>query len=209
MTYIVCGIVGYILGSFPTAYIYLKKYSSKNITEEGSGNVGAMNSFNVSGSKIMGLAVLTTDALKGFLSVWIVFRIFGEDFTYGAISLTAAVLAHCYSPWIKFKGGRGLATAAGGALLLNIPILIVWIVFWIASFLFRKSIHLSNIMATILSIAIVVYSAGNLNKWGNYPTDNLYQFIIPMVMIFLIIFVRHIEPLKEYISGLRQNIKED
>ena len=108
-------IIGFLLGSFPTGFIFLKKAKGVDITKEGSGNVGAMNSFEVSNSKLIGYSVFLIDFLKGSASVLIPSFLFPDQFIFPAISLLFAVFSHCYNPWLNFKGGRGLSTAAGGA----------------------------------------------------------------------------------------------
>ncbi|MBU1099030.1 MAG: glycerol-3-phosphate acyltransferase, partial [Bacteroidetes bacterium] len=65
MNYIICGVIGYLLGSFPTAFILLKKFKSIDIREQGSTNIGALNSFRVSKSKMLGVLVLLIDMTKG------------------------------------------------------------------------------------------------------------------------------------------------
>ena len=118
MEYLISSLIGYLFGSFPSAYIFLKKAKGMDITKEGSGNVGAMNSFEVSNSKVIGYSVFLVDFLKGAASVLIPAFLFPDHFIYPAISLLFAVFSHCYNPWINFKGGRGLSTAAGGAAFL-------------------------------------------------------------------------------------------
>ena len=131
MEFLFSALIGYLLGSFPTAFLILKKSKGINITERGSGNVGAMNSFEVSNSKVIGLVVLVIDALKGLLSVYLPLLFFQVNFMPPAIALFFAVFAHCFNPWLNFKGGRGLATAAGGASLLFPFALVVWGILWL------------------------------------------------------------------------------
>ena len=127
MNYLLSFLIGYIIGSFPTAYIILKRFLDVDIRSTGSGNVGALNSFEVSKSKMIGITVFTIDLLKGLTAVLLAKLIVGDEFIFVMIALNAAVLAHCFSPWINFKGGRGLATAGGGALFVSIPMLLIWL----------------------------------------------------------------------------------
>ena len=125
---IICVFVGYLIGSIPSAYLILKIFKNKDIRELGSGNVGTLNSYEVTESKLIGISVLISDSVKGILSVLIVKYGVGNEFIFLIVSLNAAVLGHCYSIWLKFKGGRGLATAGGGSLVLSPAILIAWII---------------------------------------------------------------------------------
>lgn len=207
MEYLLSSLIGYLLGSFPTAYIFLQKTKGLDITQEGSGNVGAMNSFEVSNSKFVGISVLFIDLLKGGASVLIPILVFGNVFIYPAIGLLFAVFSHCYNPWIFFKGGRGLATAAGGAAIIFPYLLAVWVILWVLFYVMRKDILLANIAATILSVLVL---------FGTYRIAFNYAFPKPAGVdilltasssILIIIFIKHIEPLKELIQKQKNNRK--
>lgn len=118
------------------------------------------------------------------------------------------MLAHNYSPWIKFKGGRGLATAAGGALLISLPLLFLWFFFWVASFLFRRNVKLSNIMSSVLTAAMIFTTYERLNSWSAFPAEDPIWFMVIMGGLFLVVLSRHIEPLKEYLREQKQNSKD-
>lgn len=198
MNYILSTIIGIIIGSFPTAYLILKKYKNTDITKVGSGNVGAMNSYEVTQSKILGIVVLIIDLLKGLLSVYLVKILFGNEFTYLMLGLIGAVLSHCFSFWIKFRGGRGLATAAGGALILSLPILGIWILLWLISYAFRRNIHFGNFSATLLTGALSFSSADVMNRYTNPSANSNIEFSILVSIMLLIILIKHIQPIKEY-----------
>lgn len=210
MIYIISFIIGYITGSFPTAYILMKKIRNTDITNSGSGNVGAMNSYEVSNSKLIGISVLIVDALKGLLSVIVTKALFGDYFIYPMIALLAAVISHCYNPWLKFKGGRGLATAAGGAIGLSPIILVLWVVFWVLGYILRKNIHFSNIISTLLCIPVVITSGDILNteKWlTNPPAESTTIFAVTVSLMMIIILTKHIEPLKEFLKISKSNVR--
>lgn len=204
-------LTGYLLGSFPTAYVFMKVFNKQDITELGSKNVGALNSYKTTSSKKLAILILLVDLIKGILSVYLAKNFFGGNFLTASASLTASVFGHCYSPWLKFKGGRGLATAAGGALILDPVIFFLWSLIWLLAFAFRKHIHLANIMATILTGFVVVTSADILNseRWlANPPAENSFQFVFIISLLFLIILSRHIESIKEYFNFEKHKIKE-
>ena len=198
MNYILAFLTGYLLGSVPTAYLILKKTIQIDITQTGSQNVGALNSYEVSESKLIGISVLLIDALKGFLTVYILKEIYPGEFIIPAIGLTASVFAHCFSPWIKFKGGRGLATGAGGAAFLAPVVLIVWMILWVIAFVFKKNIHVGNIMATILTLALVVTTSEVFMKYSLPPSNNKLEFTIPTAIMLIIILIKHWKPLLEW-----------
>lgn len=201
MDYLFSSIIGYILGSFPSAYIILKKIKGIDITLHGSGNVGAMNSYEVTNSKKFGLFVFIIDLLKGVLSVLIVLLIIKSSFTLAALSLLFAVFSHCFNPWINFKGGRGLATAAGGISILFPVLLISWILIWVFSYLIKKDILIANIFATIFSLVFVFIPNQEIIVFA-YPKPVLVNELLLFTSAgLLIIFIKHIEPLKDILSN--------
>jgi acyl phosphate:glycerol-3-phosphate acyltransferase len=201
MEYLLSAVIGYLLGSIPAAYLILKKSRGIDVTEEGSGNVGAMNSFEVSNSKLIGLSVLIIDAFKGLLSVYLCFLFFPVNFVNPAVALFFAVFSHCYNPWLNFKGGRGLATAAGGASLLFPFALILWGVLWLIVFIFQKDILWANIWATLASLIIILTSSEIAVKYSFPRASTNGELILFSMALFILILVKHIEPFKELISN--------
>lgn len=201
MEYLLSAVIGYLLGSFPAAYIMLKKSKGIDITEAGTGNVGAMNSFEITNSKVIGLIVLVIDALKGLLSVYLTLLIFPLNFIFPAIALFFAVFAHCFNPWLNFKGGRGLATAAGGASLLFPFALIIWIILWLITYIVKKDILLANILAIIVLLVIILISSETAVKYSFPRADTRGELILFSIALLILIFVRHIEPFKEIIKN--------
>ncbi len=201
MNYFISCIIGYLLGSFPTAFIILKKSRGIDITATGSGNVGAMNSFEISHSKIIGMLVLIIDALKGLLSVYLTLLIFPVDFIFPALALLFAVLSHCYNPWLKFKGGRGLATAAGGGILLFPFMVIVWLLLWFTIYFARKDILLANVWANVMTLVIIFLSSDIAFKYSFPKADSISSLLLFSSALSLLVFIRHIEPLRELIQN--------
>ncbi len=199
-------LIGYLIGSFPTAYIILKHYKSIDIRTAGSGNVGTLNSFKVSKSKWIGFSVLIIDLLKGFASVLLVKMLIGNEFFFLMTALNAAVLAHCFSPWLNFKGGRGIATAGGGSLIISMPILLLWALIWLIAFMFPRNIHVANISATLITAIFSFTSALGLNKFSSPHATNNLEFGFFVGTLMLIILVKHYVPLKELIlNGNNKN----
>ena len=197
---LISSLIGFVFGSFPTAFLLLKKYKNLDITSEGSGNVGAMNALTVTKSKFIGIAVLLIDALKGLLSVYLVLLFLPIDFVYPAIALLFAVFSHCFNPWLKFKGGRGLATAAGGTALLFPFLLVLWLAVWAVSYLVKKDIIFANIWATVMSLVIVFSSVKLAYKYTFPQPESTASLILFSTSLMLIIFVKHIDPLKDLIN---------
>ena len=201
MNYLLSLLAGYLLGSFPTAYVILKFSKGMDITLNGTGNVGAMNIFEVSKSKILGILVFLIDALKGMLSVYLCLLLFPMDFVYPSLALLFAVLSHCYNPWLKFKGGRGLATAAGGTLLLFPILLSIWIFAWVIVYLFKRDIIFANILATFMSLILVFTGANIAFKYSFPHPDSISTLLLFTSALLIIIITRHFEPLVELINN--------
>ena len=200
MDYLISSLIGYLLGSIPTGYLFLKKSRGIDIRSAGSGNVGAYNSYDVTKSKLIGLSVLLLDLLKGILSVSITKFIYPDIFIFPALSLFFAVFSHCYNPWLNFKGGRGLATAAGGSLFLVPLLAIIWAVLWVIFYIMRKDILFANIAATIMSI-LAIFNSGNIAVKYSFPKPADESIIILLsTSVLIIIFIKHIEPLKELVQ---------
>lgn len=124
MAYLIAAIVGYLLGSIPFGFL-MGKWKGIDLRKEGSGNIGATNALRILG-KPAGSAVLALDALKGAFACWIaptlVVTMLGSNSNGQLISLVAgfsAVLGHNYTCWLRFKGGKGIATSAGVLLALT------------------------------------------------------------------------------------------
>jgi acyl phosphate:glycerol-3-phosphate acyltransferase len=207
MEYLISSTIGYLLGSIPTAYLFLKKSKGIDITKEGSGNVGAMNSFEVTNSKLIGISVFLIDFLKGAGSVLIPILLFPNEFIYPALSMLFAVFSHCYNPWINFKGGRGLATAAGGAAFMFPFLLAVWGVLWVIFYVMRKNILLANISSTVLSLFLVMGTSEIAVKYAFPQPVNFDVLLIVSSAVLILIFIKHIDPFKELIAEQKNNWK--
>lgn len=208
MEYFASIAIGYLLGSIPTGYLILKKSHKLDITENGSKSNGAGNFYRVSKSKSLSILVLLIDALKGAGAVYFTKLFAGDIFLFPMIALIAAVLAHCYNPWLKFKGGRGLATAFGGGLLLSYLSLILWVVLWLIAYIFKKNIHFANFSATLLLGALSFSSARVLNGLTTPPAAENIIFSITVALLMLIILSKHIIPIKEYFRSANKNIRD-
>lgn len=193
--YIAC----YLIGAVPTAFIVFKLFTGKDVRDEGSGNVGAMNVYESSGKKIAGVIALFADASKGVAAVLFARLCFGDYFLMTAIAAVLAVAGHNYSVFLKFKGGRGLATAAGALLFINYLPIVIWVALWCGAFYFiKRNVHTSNVFACIASV-VIMFNAPEYAAF-HFDTMNLWEydkFSFMYLAINIIILARHIAPLKE------------
>ncbi len=157
-SYLITAVVAYFVGSIPTGYL-LAKAKGIDIRKSGSGNIGATNVFRILG-KPAGIAVLLVDALKGFAPTYFI-RYFLPGAEPNAVeyhSMTAglfAILGHNYTCWLRFKGGKGIATSAGVVVALAPVALVITVATWIIIFLVSKYVSLASIIAAaILPVAI-------------------------------------------------------
>ena len=102
----------YLLGSIPFGLIFAKLFGGRDVRQSGSGNIGAANVARVAGL-LPGILTLLFDAAKGALAVWLAGHFTGGDAAWMMVAGIAALLGHCYSVWLGFKGGKGVATALG------------------------------------------------------------------------------------------------
>jgi len=203
MNYLISAVIGYILGSIPTAYLLLKKKQNEDITTKGTGNVGAHNIYEVTNSKKLGVIVMLIDIVKGSLSALIPLFIFGDIFIFSAIASIFAIFAHCFNPTIKFKGGRGLATTAGVSIIIFPYLLVVWVILWVLFYIIKKDILFGNIAATIMT-GIVFFSTTDIAiKYANPSPVSNSSLVLFVISLLLIIFIKHIEPLNELIVDKR------
>jgi acyl phosphate:glycerol-3-phosphate acyltransferase len=147
--FIECAVVPYLLGSIPTGFLWAKARGI-DIRTAGSGNIGATNVMRTLGTG-PGIMVLLIDAAKGFLPVWIAPRMFpGVDGVALQITCCVFVIAgHNWTCWLKFKGGKGVATSAG-ALLAFLPLpLLCALGVWIIVFALSRYVSLASISAAV------------------------------------------------------------
>lgn len=150
--YLIIFALSYIVGSIPFAYIIVSLFFRKDVSKEGSGNVGAMNSYEVTGRKWVGFLVFLFDFLKG-ISVVLISRylIPDDDFAILAASFSV-VLGHNFSLFLRFKGGKGLATSAGVLLLIQPIILLLWVILWLLIYNFvKKDMDIANPATSVIS----------------------------------------------------------
>lgn len=145
---------GYLLGSIPFGLLFTRLGGKGDIRDIGSGNIGATNVLR-SGSKLLALATLLADALKGSLAVALIWRL-GSD-TAAYMAAVAAFIGHLFPVWLDFKGGKGVAVFIGAILIMSpltgIAFLVIWLVMAIA---FRMS-SLAAITAMIISLPLLVF----------------------------------------------------
>ena len=166
-------LLGYALGSIPFGLLLAKVAGKGDIREIGSGNIGATNVLRT-GSKGLAAAVLLLDAAKGYLAVWLAARWFVNAADSAALG---AVLGHCFPIWLRFKGGKGVATTAGVCFGLAWPIGLAYAVVWLGLLAITRISSLSGMAAAIAApVAAIV-----LEEWMFVPA----LVVITIIVLFL------------------------
>ena len=173
------GIISYLMGSVPFGFILTKIFLKKDIREIGSGNIGATNALRT-GNKTIGYSTLVLDILKAVAPV-IYVKIFYQDFLY--IASLCAFLGHVFPIWLKFKGGKGVATYVGILFAINIYFGIIFTISWFVTFFISKYSSLSSLVgAASIPIYLLILTQFD-------------QGIFFMIM-FVLIFYTHRENIK-------------
>ncbi len=165
------GIISYLMGSIPFGFILTKILLKKDIREIGSGNIGATNALRT-GNKTIGYSTLVLDILKAIGPV-IYVKIFYQDFLY--IASLCAFLGHVFPVWLKFKGGKGVATYVGILFAINIYFGIIFTISWFITFFISKYSSLSSLIgAASIPIYLLILT----------QFDQVIFFTIMLVLIF-------------------------
>ncbi len=154
-TYIIVAITAYLLGSIPFGLILVKLFRGTDVRQIGSGNIGATNVMRT-GSKWLGIATLVLDAAKGYTAVLLAIIVaaakFGSDltpvFTCAGLAAVFAMLGHIFPVWLRFKGGKGVATGVGVFLALVPKAVLIVLGVFVLVFAASKYVSLGSIIAT-------------------------------------------------------------
>lgn len=146
MTDLVFPGVGFVSGAIPCSYLVARFLSGKDVRREGSGNVGATNVFRVAG-RSAGIAAAAGDLMKSLLPV-LAARLAGCAPYLQAATAAAVIAGHCYSPFLKFRGGKGVASTIAVSLVLFWPSALAFGVVWFGVFSARGYVSLASILAS-------------------------------------------------------------
>ncbi len=179
MDYFFVSFISYLMGSVPFGFILTKFFLKQDIRNIGSGNIGATNALRT-GNKLIGYSTLILDIAKAIIPIIYVKNTYPDLIHLASLS---AFLGHVFPIWLKFKGGKGVATYVGILFAINIVYGFIFITNWLFIFFLSKYSSLSSLIAT-LSIPVYLYVSGN--------ADGISFFLI----IFVLIFYTHRENVK-------------
>ena len=198
-SYVIVAVAAYLLGSIPTGYL-VGRARGIDIRTAGSGNVGATNTFRVLG-KLAGMFVLLADCAKGFAAVWLgrwLLKMLGapeaEMETHCVVAGIFAVLGHNYTCWLRFKGGKGIATSAGVYLALAPAALGIALAAFVLAVAVTRYISVGSMVgAIVLPVAV----------W--FTHDNLFLRIMTIALGVMAIF-KHRGNIQRLLAGTENRI---
>ncbi len=188
----------FLSGSIPFGLLLVRMAGKGDVRKSGSGNIGATNVMRA-GGKALGIATLLLDAAKGFIPV-LVAKLLGMPAHLLAFVALAAVLGHMFTPWLKFQGGKGVATALGVALAYHAPMVLPSLAAFILLVVVFRYISLGSIVAAAVMVPTV---AGVLGGWFCLPvveTQAMWPIVAWAILAFLVI-QRHHANIKRLIQG--------
>ena len=202
--------VSYLLGSIPFGYLLVRMFRGEDVRETGSGNIGATNVART-GSKGLAIATLLLDGLKGYAAVAFAFwlasaqRPNGEAIDNGTVFLLAALAAffaivgHMFTVWLRFKGGKGVATAAGAFVALAPRAMLAGLVLFLIVFAVTRYVSLGSMLAAA-SFPLFVW-------WLNGAERNTTPILLLISASSLLIIVRHKDNIRRLLAGTEHRLR--
>ena len=199
--YCIASVVAYLLGSIPFGFVLVKIFRGQDIRLTGSGNIGATNVAR-SGAKALGIATLVLDALKGSLAVGIAWLLSQTSLNYCSdgpciaphqlmsVAALAAILGHMFPVWLRFKGGKGVATALGVFVVLFPEALLFSLAIFLITVVLTRYVSLGSILAAI-SFPIAAY-------FFNRAT---WQALLPVLGICALVIAKHHQNIGRLLTG--------
>jgi acyl phosphate:glycerol-3-phosphate acyltransferase len=139
-------VIAYLLGSIPFGYVIVRLKTGSDIRASGSGNIGATNVLRTTG-RAAGVLTLLLDFAKGYVAVWLASRITGADPVWTSAAAVAALLGHAYPVFLRFKGGKAVATTVGAFLFLTPSAIVAVMAVFVVAVALTRFISLGSILA--------------------------------------------------------------
>ena len=199
--YITVTVIAYLFGSIPFGYVLVKLFRGEDVRSTGSGNIGATNVART-GSKGLAMLTLLLDTLKGMLAVALAGVIAHSSYNYGlygfnveparlmSAAALAAVLGHVFPIWLKFKGGKGVATALGVFLVLFPKAILVSLAIFVIVVIATRYVSLGSILGAI-SFPIAAYFLGTRD----------WKTLLPVIGIALTVVIKHHANIGRLLAG--------
>lgn len=192
-------ISAYLIGSVPIGYIVGRVFFRRDIRTAGSGNIGATNALRAFGTTV-GVIILLLDMLKGFGTVMLAKAILGSDSGWIAACGLAAILGHIFTIFLRFKGGKGVATAGGVFLALAPLALLMTLLSFIVITAITRYVSLGSILGA-LGFGIMVIMQQLMLVKPDYP------LMVMSVAVVLMIILKHKDNIRRLLQGTENKIK--
>jgi glycerol-3-phosphate acyltransferase PlsY len=186
-------LLGYLLGSIPSGYLLVYLHSGRDVRFLGSGNIGATNVARTAGW-VPGVATLIFDVGKGFGAVWLAGHFSGESIRFMTYAGLAAILGHLFPLWLRFSGGKGVATATGAFLGISWQAVVVAGAVFLIVVLFWRYVSLASVSAAA-ALPLLVYV---LYAPGHAPPAVVSASTL---LASVLVIVKHQENLKRLVAG--------
>ena len=202
MEIVLVAVFSYFCGSIPFGLILTKAFSGKDIRDVGSGNIGATNVLRT-GNKYLAIATLILDILKGYFAVIITQQYFLELIQLSALLV---FLGHLFPIWLKFKGGKGVATFLGILLALSYSLTLLFILSWITVALIFKYSSLSSIFAST-TVFVISFIKENVIKALDPNISNVSDIKLLLFIFLILIIYTHKNNISNLINRTENKIK--
>ena len=186
-------VLGYFLGSIPFGYLLVRARGGGDVRRLGSGNIGATNVARTSGWPV-GVATLLLDVAKGFLAVWLAEHFSGGNIRFMMYAGLAAILGHVFPVWLRFSGGKGVATALGVFLAICWPATAAAVFLFLLVALFWRYVSLASISAAA-ALPLLVYL---LYAPGHAPPTAVS---VSTLLAAVVVIVKHRDNIERLLAG--------
>lgn len=189
-------VIAYLVGSVPTAYLLVRMAVGQDIRTRGSGNVGGTNALRTAGWRI-GITVTLIDVVKGVLAVWLM-RLYNPESGWVAAAVLAAVLGHCYPVWLKFSGGKGVATGFGAFLVIAPLSALAALGLWFVVLVIARWVSLASMVASAAFPLLL--------KLIDRPD---LRTLAAVSVAAVVIVLRHVSNMRKIVAGEEPRIGRD
>jgi glycerol-3-phosphate acyltransferase PlsY len=196
MSVILTAVFSYLLGSIPFGFILLRIFRGQDVRRTGSGNIGATNVAR--SSPTLGLLTLILDALKGVAAVELARAFFPGRNVLAGVAALFAILGHMFPVWLKFRGGKGVATGLGSFAILAPKTILVMVGVFVAVVLVFRRVSLGSIVA----VALFPFLAWLLHDYDSSP-----QILVLMATASVFIVARHHQNIRRLLVGTEPRLQ--
>lgn len=198
-TFLIWLLAAYLAGSIPFGLVLFKLSGKGDVRAQGSGNIGATNVMRA-GGKLLGIATLLLDAAKGFLPVILAKRAGFPPEVMAWVAL-AAVVGHIFTPWLGFKGGKGVATALGVVLAYHAPMVLPALAAFVLLVAIFRYISLGSIASALVLIPTALGFFGGWFALPFFQADLARWGVLAWILIPLLVVRRHAENIQRLLKG--------